>query len=54
MRGDVYPRVIVSDRDSALINVISVVFPEACHILCRFHIDNNVKAKCKKERYEIK
>jgi len=46
-RGDVYPQVIVSDRDLALMNAISVVFPEATNILCRFHINKNVKAKCK-------
>jgi len=46
-RGDVYPQVIVSDRDPALMNAISVVFPEATNILCRFHINKNVKAKCK-------
>ena len=47
MRGDAYPRVIVSDRDIVLMNAISVVFLEACNILCRFHIDKNVKIKCK-------
>jgi len=46
-RGDVYPQVIVSDRDLALINAISVVFPEATNILCRFHINKNVKANVK-------
>jgi len=33
--------------DIAKINAISVVFPEACNILCHFHIDKNVKAMCK-------
>jgi len=28
-------------------NAINVVFPEAANLLCRFHIDKNVKAKCK-------
>ena len=46
-RGDMYPQVIVSNRDLALMNAISVVFPEATNILCRFHINKNVKAKCK-------
>jgi len=46
-RGDVYPTVIVSDRDLALMNVIQNVFPEACNLLCRFHINKNVKVKCK-------
>ena len=57
-RGDVYPQVIVSDRDLALMNTISVVFPEATNILCQFHINKNVKAKCKmfvdsKEAWDI-
>jgi len=30
-RGDVYPQVIVSDKDLALMNVLSVVFPEAIY-----------------------
>jgi len=47
LRGDVYPTLIVSDRDLALMNVIKVVFPKACNLLCRFHINKNVKAKCK-------
>jgi len=28
-------------------NTINVVFSEAFNLLCRFHIDKNVKAKCK-------
>jgi len=47
LREDVYPQVIVSDRDLALMNAINVVFLETSHILCRFHINKNVKAKCK-------
>jgi len=46
-RRDVYPTVIVSDRDLALMNAIEVVFSEATNSLCRFHINKNVKAKCK-------
>jgi len=37
---------VVSDRDIALKNAINVVFPKAAHLLCRFHIDKNIKAKC--------
>jgi len=47
MRGDVYPKVIVSDRNIALMNAIAIVFPKACNILCQFHIDKNVKTKWK-------
>ena len=42
-----YPIVIISDRDLALMNAIEVVFLEATNLLCRFHINKNVKAKCK-------
>ncbi|KAL5148366.1 hypothetical protein HKD37_13G035414 [Glycine soja] len=34
----------LEDRDLALMNV---VFPECTNLLCRFHIDKNVKEKCK-------
>ncbi|XP_052726162.1 PKS-NRPS hybrid synthetase cheA-like [Vigna angularis] len=41
------PKVIVTDRDLALMNVISNVFHESYKMLCHFHILKNVKAKCK-------
>lgn len=47
MRVDAHPRVIVSDRDIALMNAITVVFSEVANVLCCFYIDKNVKAKCK-------
>ena len=28
-------------------NAMKNVFPEATNLLCRFHIDKNMKAKCK-------
>ncbi|XP_068466587.1 uncharacterized protein [Phaseolus vulgaris] len=40
-------RVVVCDRDVTLMNAIRMVFPEAYNLLCRFHIDKTVKAKCK-------
>jgi len=46
-RGDVYPQVIVSDRDLALMNAISVGFPEATNILCRFHMNKMLKPNVK-------
>ncbi|KAH1246355.1 hypothetical protein GmHk_06G016456 [Glycine max] len=39
--------VIVTDRDLTLMKVVNTVFPECTNLLCRFHIDKNVKAKCK-------
>ncbi|KAH1241928.1 PKS-NRPS hybrid synthetase [Glycine max] len=47
LRNDRLPIVIVTDRDLALMNVVKTVFPECTTLLCRFHINKNVKAKCK-------
>ncbi|KAH1226997.1 hypothetical protein GmHk_10G027358 [Glycine max] len=47
LRIDRLPVVIVTDRDLALMNVVKTVFPECTNLLCRFHIDKNVKTKCK-------
>ena len=44
----VLPSVIVTDREMALMNAISIVFPGAKHLLCRWHINRNILAKCKK------
>ena len=49
LRCDALPRVIVIDRDLALMNAVKTVFPECTNLLCRFHIDKNVKAKCKSQ-----
>ncbi|KAH1192969.1 Protein FAR1-RELATED SEQUENCE 5 [Glycine max] len=47
LRNDRLPVVIVTDKDLALMNAVKVVFPECTNLLCRFHIDKNVKEKCK-------
>ncbi|KAH1222037.1 hypothetical protein GmHk_12G035304 [Glycine max] len=47
LRRDDLLVVIVTDRDLTLINAVKTVFPECTNLLCRFHIDKNVKAKCK-------
>ncbi|KAL5141576.1 Protein FAR1-RELATED SEQUENCE 5 [Glycine soja] len=47
MRVDALPGVIVTDKDLSLMNAVKTVFPDAMNLLCRFHIDKNVKAKCK-------
>ena len=39
--------VIVIDKDLSLMNAVKTIFPDAMNLLCRFHIDKNVKAKCK-------
>ncbi|KAL5161690.1 PKS-NRPS hybrid synthetase [Glycine soja] len=47
LSNDRLPLVIVTDRDLALMNAVKTVFPESTNLLCRFHINKNVKAKCK-------
>jgi len=36
------PQVIVTNKNLALMNVISIVFPKYYHLLCCFHIQKNV------------
>lgn len=48
MDDSALPHVIMTNRNLALINVISQVFPNATHLLYRWHINKNVFAKCKK------
>ena len=45
LRCDVFPRVIVTSRDLTLMNAVKIVLPDCSNLLCRFHIDKNVKAK---------
>ena len=47
LREECLPNVIVTDKDLALMSAVSTVFPNSCHLLCRFHIQKNVKAKIK-------
>ncbi|KAH1241341.1 Protein FAR1-RELATED SEQUENCE 5 [Glycine max] len=47
LKRDALPGVIVIDRDQALMNAVKDVFPECTNLLCIFHINKNVKAKCK-------
>jgi len=47
LRNDRLPVVIFTDRDLAPMNAVKTVFPECTNLLCRFHIDKNVKTKCK-------
>jgi hypothetical protein len=43
----IYPKVVVTDRDNASMNVVDTVFPEATTLLCEYHIERNVREKCK-------
>ncbi|KAH1080003.1 hypothetical protein J1N35_019764 [Gossypium stocksii] len=41
-----YPRVIVTDRELALMNTCQQIFPDATRLLCRWHITENIKKHC--------
>ncbi|KAD0657023.1 hypothetical protein E3N88_43913 [Mikania micrantha] len=41
------PRVIITDRDLALMNACHTVFPHASMYLCRWHISENIAKHCK-------
>lgn len=47
MEGCMLPRVIVTDREMALMNAYTIIFPDAKGLLCRWHINNNIMKKCK-------
>nr|XP_043638123.1 uncharacterized protein LOC122609128 [Erigeron canadensis] len=40
-------RVVLTDREQALMKALKVVMPEAKHLLCRFHIWQNITKHCK-------
>ena len=48
MDGCSLPRVVLTDRDLALMNVVDRVFPESTALLCKWHIGRNVLTNCKK------
>nr|GEX92322.1 hypothetical protein [Tanacetum cinerariifolium] len=41
------PRVIVTDRELALMKACEIVFPQASRLLCRWHIGQNIVKNCK-------
>ena len=47
MKVDAFPVVIVIDKDLSLMNAVKTIFLNTTNLLCRFHIEKNVKAKCK-------
>jgi transposase-like protein len=42
-----YPRVIVTDRDLALVGAVRAEFPDAHKLLCRWHIQQNILKFCR-------
>ncbi|XP_057444559.1 protein FAR1-RELATED SEQUENCE 6-like [Lotus japonicus] len=47
LREEDMPKVMVTDKDTALMNAVTVTFPTTAHLLCQFHIAKCKKAKCK-------
>ncbi|XP_061998453.1 uncharacterized protein LOC133715810 isoform X2 [Rosa rugosa] len=45
--GCAMPNVIVTDKDLELMRAVEMVFPSARHMLCKWHINKNVLAKCR-------
>nr|KJB40243.1 hypothetical protein B456_007G053200 [Gossypium raimondii] len=43
LEGCMYLRVIVTDKELALMNACQQVFPDATRLLCRWHITENIK-----------
>ncbi|RKF61431.1 hypothetical protein GcM3_156016, partial [Golovinomyces cichoracearum] len=43
-----FPTVWVTDRELALMKAIEAIFSTSDHILCRWHVNMNVVARCKK------
>jgi hypothetical protein len=44
---DKMPKVILTDRDQALVNVVPQVFPTSASMVCRWHVEKNVSSKMK-------
>ncbi|KAL6503348.1 hypothetical protein OROGR_025271 [Orobanche gracilis] len=44
---DLRPRVILTDRDFALMNAVEEVFPTSAAMVCRFHVTKNVTSRMK-------
>ena len=46
--SNISPKIIATDRELALISAIAVVVPDTYNILCRWHINKNIKVKVAK------
>jgi len=44
---DLYVKVVITDWDNALMNVVEKVFPDTTPLLCPYHIGQNMRTKCK-------
>ncbi|KAL7111232.1 hypothetical protein ACP275_05G075400 [Erythranthe tilingii] len=48
MKGCPMPNAIVTDRDLGLMKAIATIYPTSRHLICRWHINKNLIANCKK------
>ncbi|KAG1435542.1 hypothetical protein G6F56_013934 [Rhizopus delemar] len=46
--SNISPKIIITDRELALISAIAVIVPDAYNILCKWHINKNIKMKIAK------
>ncbi|KAK9067756.1 hypothetical protein SSX86_011867 [Deinandra increscens subsp. villosa] len=49
LEGCYMPRVILTDKDLALVNACGKVFPDASRQLCRWHIQENIFTNCRQK-----
>jgi hypothetical protein len=47
LRNKLKPKVVVTDRDAALMSAVATVFPDSAHMVCTFHVKKNMSEKCK-------
>ena len=47
MNGCMFPRVIVTDRELALMKACNIIIPDAKGLLCRWHIYRSIMRKCR-------
>lgn len=47
VKEEMYPRVILNDKDLVLIKAIELVLSRTINLLCQFHINKNIGLKCK-------
>lgn len=52
IEGCIHPRVIVTDREVALMKACGIVFPNAKQLLCRVHINRAILTKWKRTMHK--
>ncbi|CAB5204670.1 unnamed protein product [Rhizophagus irregularis] len=47
----IFPAVLFTDGDPAMNAAIQVMYPQTCHLLCIYHITENIKKKARSKLY---